>query len=544
MTRDHAKCRARRGSYRTLVLFLAGAPLGCTEGSVSPDASSSPADGWAADAPAAPPDAPTSADPDAHAPVRLPPTDLRAVPQPSSSAALGSSSALRVTWSEPAPFHHLRVRALDADGVLAAEATVAGGLGVATLSDLRSASPYAVSVEGCPDDSCAEPLGATTSARTAEEVWQLQGTGASTRTLTRVVSDGNARVSATRFGDSTGAEARIQLFYGPQPSPGSRTQALVVASTAPVPRPDDPSSYLAFERASEPSGISTDDSVAAPLVSQIGTGLGLPLSEALGARVRLFFEARGADGRTRILSLDSQDGLGGRDFHPGESTQCASTADYTAGGPCEPVVVIPVEGDAGGNPRIRDARQMKIGFPALEDWRWDGSTGFMVFTTDAIDGCSGAPGNQAYALWDGERWIVQYGPDGCPRLFPGARAPTPLHLGHGRYKLYFSTPDMASGRLPGSTIPFLGPKQVLYADATRTGDPDVVEFEDWEAVADARHVSFLWPDGSPLDDRAVGYIDDYDVLAPTGDLSLQVLYVAISDGVAPPIAAAAVLVNP
>ena len=60
----------------------------------------------------------------------------------------------------------------------------------------------------------------------------------------------------------------------------------------------------------------------------------------------------------------------------------------------------------------------------------------------------------------------------------------------------------------------------------------------------ARDLVFLWPNNDQMDARAEGYIDDYHFLTPTGDTSLQVMYVTITDGAIVPIAVAAVLLNP
>jgi hypothetical protein len=93
-------------------------------------------------------------------------------------------------------------------------------------------------------------------------------------------------------------------------------------------------------------------------------------------------------------------------------------------------------------------------------------------------------------------------------------------------------------------LPFLGPKRLLYADGAKSGLPDRVDFEDWESQANARNVVFLWPNGDALDSTAEGYIDDFHFLTPTGSLDLQVMYLAITNGVAVPLGAAAVLLNP
>ena len=102
---------------------------------------------------------------------------------------------------------------------------------------------------------------------------------------------------------------------------------------------------------------------------------------------------------------------------------------------------------------------------------------------------------------------------------------------------------MTTGRL-SSPLPFLGPKQLLYADGTLTGSSDRVDFEDWEAQSEARNVIFVWPNGEPLNDTAEGYIDDFHFLTPTGSLDLQVMYLAITNGTEVPLGAAAVLLNP
>jgi hypothetical protein len=57
-------------------------------------------------------------------------------------------------------------------------------------------------------------------------------------------------------------------------------------------------------------------------------------------------------------------------------------------------------------------------------------------------------------------------------------------------------------------------------------------------------VEFAWPDGSELDDRAEGYIDDFHPLLPTNDPALQVFYAVITEGTRLPTTAAAVLRNP
>jgi hypothetical protein len=80
----------------------------------------------------------------------------------------------------------------------------------------------------------------------------------------------------------------------------------------------------------------------------------------MGDGIRLYFEAEGTDRKTHVMHLDSQDGFAGLDFHRGAAVQCASITGFAPGGGCEPVV------DLGDNePRVRNARQFKIGYPTL-----------------------------------------------------------------------------------------------------------------------------------------------------------------------------------
>jgi len=414
-----------------------------------------------------------------------------------------------------------------------ADRAIVGGL----MSDTR----YDVTIAACLDAACVRqtsPVDAGVSVETAQEVWQVQASGDSIASALRVVSDGNVKVHASRFGtDAPPAVAgRVQLYYGPM------TQAhkgLAVAASDRV-ADADPTSVSRFSSLAGASGLITPEK-AATLVAEVATGQAVPLA---GGPVRLFFEARGADGRTRILHLDSQDGLLGRDFNSGAGSVCATAADYASGGPCAPAIDVAVAGDADGNPGISDARQFKVAYPALEDWRWSGTPGTFMILTVSTAGCSSSMRTSAYALYDGARWRVQYRSPSCPKLFENIQAPMPVHIGGARYKMYFGSPSETAGTVPGSRLPFLGPKRVAYADAAASGDPAVVEFEDWEPISAARDVRFVWPSGRELSDTEEGYLDDFVMLMPTGDPALQVMYTGMTEGSNPPFLAMAVLLNP
>lgn len=467
------------------------------------------------------------------------------------SFSFGSSSRLTASWSAPTSFgvHHFEVIATESVGGTRTGVSAATGEVSATLTGLKAATTYRVMVKACKDAACtlygaAAPVSATTST----EYWQLQGSGASIGSLTKVVSDGNARLSATRIGPDSGTAnaGRVQFYYGPMATPGS-TASLAVAVGNAAASAATPSSYLSFTSKAGSSGLFTPTtSSAARSIASVATGQGVPLAANLGNKIRVFFEAAGSDGKTRIFSVDSKDGFVGQDFNSGAALTCSTDADYASTGGCAPTLVIGVDGDAtGGNLRIKNARQNKVAFPTQTDWRWDGAPGaFMVFTTDSVAACSTVQQNHGYAVWDGTRWNVQYRADGCPKLFTSAQACLPMHVGGARYKMYCGDPSITAGKVTGSSLPFLGPKKLLYADGSGSGADATVDFEDWEAQTASRDIAFLWPNGTRLDDKAEGYIDDYHFLAPTGSLDLQVGYLTITDGVVVPFAVAAILLNP
>ena len=459
-----------------------------------------------------------------------------------------SSTHLTVSWTAPAGYtvDHYVIGASETVGNTSLSYSAASTATSATLTGLKSGTSYSVAVFACKDATCTEAGSATAvTGTTAEEYWQLQGSGNSTSGLTRIVSDGNVRISATRFGSDAGTSTanRIQLYYGPN-GQVSQLQALTTALTGSAASAASPASYLSFTGSGATTGLISPPT-AATLVNTVATGQGVPLSAAMGGKVRLFFEAAGADNKTRIFTIDSQDGYVGQDFNSGSAKTCSTAADYSAGGGCALTLAIGVEGDgSSANSKIGNARQHKVGFPTQTDWRWDGAPGtFMVFTTDSVSGCSSYNMNHGYAVWDGASWIVQYETGGCPKLFKSAQAAFPMHLDEASYKLYYSDPSITTGK-SSTSMPFLGPKKLIYADGASSGSAGTVDFEDWESQTQARNVVFLWPDGNQLNDQAEGHIDDYHFLAPTGSLDLQVMYLAITNGTEIPFGAAAILLNP
>jgi hypothetical protein len=454
--------------------------------------------------------------------------------------AYASSTRLDASWSAPpVAVDHVRLSAAEKDGPHHFTLDLPGSTVAFTVVGLEAGTSYDLSLAACVDAACTQRFdgGAPANASTEEERWIFRGSGGSVQGLAKVVFDGNTKAHAFRYGPGAGPEleGRVQLYYDPITKQEKGVKMALLAAPA-APTPESVSAFMPI-----PFGLRQPLS-AAPLVGGVRTAQAVPLAASLGGGVRLYFEAEGQDKKTRVLSLDSQDGWVGQDFNAGPSKVCGTMADYSPGGGCAPAVVLGVEGDAvSPSPGVSAARQFKIAYPDLDDFRWDGAPGtFMLVTIDA-KACSSSSRTVGYAVWDGLAWGLRY-EGACPKLFVDMQAPSPMHLGGLRYKLYYADTNPPHGA-PGM-IPAPGPKKLLYADGARTGDASRVDFEDWEPEERAREVHYLFPSGAELDEDQESYLDDFVVLAPTGDLGFQVIYTAVSDGKQPPFLAMATLVNP
>jgi hypothetical protein len=464
-----------------------------------------------------------------------------------------SSTQLALNWTAPNQgVDHYEILATEPVGP--ATVRVVTTTTSLTLTELKAATPYTINLRGCLDASCTRYFNAdaTASATTPAEVWQIQGTGNSMAGAKLIVSDGNVGAYAFRYGDWAGPElaGKVQLYYSPQAGSekGVKTAlAAPVSNTAADFSVFTPLTGYGLLRVCLSGGPNNPapPCVGNSLAAIVSLFQAVPLSADMGARVRLFFEATGTDQRTRILYLDSQDGYAGRDFKAGPDTLCRTLADYSAGGSCEPQIAIGVQGDAvSGNARVLNARQFKILYPQRDDVRWAGTPGTpMIFTVNTDAGCTDRSFTQGYAVWDGQQWQVQYAANGCPKLFESVQAPMPVHLGGVRYKLYYSN-NATLRTQPGSFEN--KPMRLIYADGQLTGQPGAVDFEDWEPLAQARAVQYLFPDGTPLTLADESRLDDFFMFLPTGEPGLQVMYTntASPNSTTPPMLGMAVLVNP
>jgi hypothetical protein len=242
--------------------------------------------------------------------------------------------------------------------------------------------------------------------------------------------------------------------------------------------------------------------------------------------VRLYFEATdvtASDKTTRIYSLDSLDGLSGRDFDTRTgSSVCSATggkSDYAPGGPCEPTTVI--DAGTGAATGLRHARQFRIGMPR-EGWMWDMAAGsFMVIT--GADNCGLAGDNALFhARWDGSHWEVTKDAAGCakPIATTLAQGPTMLETGAGEQKLYYR--DESAGKQAKKT-------RVAYIQAGVAGDPTAFEIDDWEPTEAHREIKVLWPSDAALSASEYNLLGDYFVHAIDGDLENQLMFVNLGN---------------
>lgn len=477
--------------------------------------------------------------------------ETRTSVQPVSVDGRASSSRLQVGWAGAATagVDHYEIAAKPVSGGVTVSTQVSAALLQTELGSLEADGEYRIVARACFDPGCGQSSAlAPGVGRTGKEIWQLIGSGNSVASLTLLTPDANARLSATRFGNDSapGNAGRVQLYFGPRPIPGVPNSLSVATGNAPIAAAS-PSTWTGFTSLAGVSGLRGPVGATTGLIRSIATGHGVPMQIGASAFVRLYFEATGSDNKTRIFSIDSKDGLLGVDFHSGAATQCTTEAEYAPGGACEVRVEVGLSGDPQRpNPNLTAARQHKVVFNTQDDWRWNGlAPGFMVFTSGVPTTCSNSNRTHGYALPVGGQWQVEYRTDGCPKLWEDVQACAPVHLGGDRYKMYCGIPSVTTGILPGSSLPFLGPKRLVYGYGRLSGDADVISFDDWVVTPpNGKDVLFLWPDGTQLDDRAEGYIDDYQFLLPTGDPLFQMAYITITDGVAIPIGAAARLMNP
>ena len=440
--------------------------------------------------------------------------------------AIASSTKLTLNWTPPAGASTYRIVARETGGVGTVSGTASAGASSVTLSGLKASTRYAINVTACLNAACsAQASAAAVFATTPDEYWQLQGaSGNGYASVTKAVSNGSSLSWVMRWGSEAGAaySGRYQYYYKGNSSFGV---GIAMATT---------------------SGSGTDTATLTSFTADSSAGLRNPCADprvttgcppsaayfinAIQAvplktvgKVRVFFEANDAteSGQpTRIYSLDSQDGLVGLDFNRGSATSCGGigSTDYTSTGNCKPDLVIGVSNDTGTyRSPLSNARQFKIGWDWLADWRWDQAVGTFMIVTGA-DACGKTSNGLFHASWDGSKWTIATDSAGCAiPLVKAAHGPVLVPLGAARYKMYYE--DETNGPESGK------PLRLVYADASWSAAASTIDIGDWEATSMAREVHFLWPDGSLLDAQDEAGLGDHMVITPAGTLDQQFMFV-------------------
>lgn len=280
---------------------------------------------------------------------------------------------------------------------------------------------------------------------------------------------------------------------------------------------------------------------------------------------------------SRLYALTSDQDLG----YAGESFALDSSAvgsdyvcnadlanDLGSGGACEATVIVGLEDDAdedGGGSGLSDLRQSKVGYPKLDSWKWDQSAGtFMALSAtsatainDGTVSCDEVEGI-FYATYDATgAWNIERDENGCAKaLASKAHGPFLVHLGGVRYKMYYE--DYTTGSTaPGYYVDYCSgfattsatsssnancdgtgitnstdasgsrdgnaskPLHLIYADGALTGDPNVVDFDDWEEQSQAHEVDFIWHDGAAMTVYDESGLSDHNIITINESLEYQ-----------------------
>lgn len=369
------------------------------------------------------------------------------------------------------------------------------------------------------------PTTSTETTSSESETWQIQGAGHSYETATTVIDDGSTLAYAFHYGPEapTNLVGTTKFYYNPMPNSAYRNGIRPASNNSTATNLEALSGFKASDNGIK---IICDQMNLADCSTEsayyMTASQAIPLQNT--QTIRMFFEAKDLSEKvtngpppTQIFSIDSQDGYTGEDFNTGSSTVCGGSrsADYVAGGNCPLSLVVAADESTG----LNEARQFKIGYPILDDWRWDEAPGtFMVIT--GADRCQKTNDGLFYGVFDGSNWQVQKDDTGCAKtLVPYAHGPVLVHEGDGRYKLYYE--DIMSNVSVGKVTK---PLRFITADATRTGDPTIVDFEDWDSYTNAGEVNFLWPDGTTLTADEESGLGDHFIYTPDG-VDSRLMYV-------------------
>jgi hypothetical protein len=428
-----------------------------------------------------------------------------------------SASRLRVRWDRVSTAQAYEVVAEYGDHQVTT--VVDSDTSRLVLRGLRSATVYEITVNACEDPQCWRFTPSETAMGvTAPMAWQVVGEGSSYAGATTIIEDSDTKGFGLYYGDDAPSAmvGTVQLYYDSSDAGRKGVNMAVAVET-------NDEDLIVFDRV-DGHGLFGEQTRNADAKGP-STYQPVPLA---GGGIRLFFEGKlDGDEHSRLYAIDSQDGDRGQDFHPGTATDCEAD-DIMIGGACEPTVVMGGEDD--GNPGVLSVCQSRLMYPMFDDWRWGQERDSLIiatlhFTEDAEE-CTNTYNNMGFAVWDGSTWDMEYDVStGCPVVVEGVESPMPVHMGDGRYMVVFNAntaaqKDMDTGK----------PLYVLYADAAATGDPEVLEWSDFEARGEAREVQTYWPNGIEIPDVMEQKLDDFGIFSPTGESDELVMYANMSCG--------------
>ncbi|MBF0220130.1 MAG: fibronectin type III domain-containing protein [Gammaproteobacteria bacterium] len=440
------------------------------------------------------------------------------------SSDFASSTQLQASWQPPTTATALKLQVVE-NGNSHTVGPFAATTASYTLTNLKAATPYQVTLLGCQESSCSSTTAATdlATAQTSEEFWQIQG-GNSYETATQAVDNGSTLSYTYRYEEAAGSSYAGRSIYYFNPA---RTATLSGGMRI----------ALSDSSASDVAALSHFTLTEGGLVNPCSDGNGpddtkcntpdypyviqafqaVPLTSGF---VKLFFEAHSAmdaDSTSRIYTLDSQDGYVGIDFDKDLDSSLCEGSDFAAGGSCELTLAIGADGDQPADSGLKHARQFKIGYPMLDSSIWDEAAGtFMVIT--AADSCEQTQNGLFLAHYEGNnQWQVAQ-ESGCAKMLVRyAHGPVITYLGDGRYKVYYEYETDSQGNMSREEKPL----RMIYVDSGSDNRADIDEFEAEEI---ARNVNFLWADGTLLSKEEEMGLGDHVILTPSKDLQKQYMY--------------------
>ncbi len=436
-----------------------------------------------------------------------------------------SSSTLEVYWNPAKGVHHYEW--LVVDTITNQEFTESSAAFVTdrTITGLKAATSYDVSLTACKNEDCSGTLGTLSLTATTEaERWAVLGDGPGFDSAFRAidtVAPNHGRPWAMVYGESgpTGYQGHMTLWY--DPGPGSDWGPGVRMATSDGSVGQDPSKLTGLVPVEDHGLVTPAQAPFAELFREIRSFQAVPIQPE--NVTRLFFNGGAVEHDGTLLSIDAQDVYLGHDFAESFETFCERGGHYSndGGGACP---VYDVFGPTGVGeediPGVSAIGQTRIIWPQRQSWRWpqDPQDGIVFYEAVMVDAsCSSLDYNIARATWTGNRFDVN---TGCPDHWQGMRSPTPVHQGLAQYKLYYFEDNATGGTGPTPGAPL----KHLYARADLGGSPTWLETSDWESPEVARTVGVEWSDGTPLTAEEVASLQHMQILWPTNSEDYQVMY--------------------